>query len=171
MMLNKMPSNTPLPKILAFIENKSARHGKRDRCLYAVRQQLRLSDIAHLSVASVVNLDASIRRFVIADDGRRFDLSVTTQAELKRYIKRRFSLKSLEDLTPEQAALPLFTTQKKPHFSPNTIAQHLSYLDRAVRECFPEPQKPLGQANNNSHSETMLSKKKTLLQRFTAAIA
>lgn len=135
MMLNKIPANTSLQSILTYLDT-STKWGARNRALFAVRQQLRIKDIAHLTVSSVVNLDASIRRFVVATDGKRFDLSAATQAELKRYIQSRFGIKSLEDLTPEQAAAPLFTTQKKPHFSPNTLAQHYSGLDRAIHEQF-----------------------------------
>jgi len=171
MMLNQLPQNAPMSDVLAFIENKSERHGKRDRCLYVVRQQLRLADIANFSVSSVVNLDASIRRFITANDGKRFDLSVATQAELKRYIQKRFGLKSLEDLTPEQAALSLFPTQKSAMFTPNTIAQHLSYLDRAVRESFVEHQKPLERASERGHSYAMPNKNKSLLSRFAASLS
>jgi hypothetical protein len=135
MMLNKLPVNTPFPAILSYLDT-SAKWGARNRALFAVRQQLRIKDIAVMSVSSVVNLDASVRRFVVASDGIRFDLSATTQAELKRYIQNRFDIKSLEELTPEQAASPLFITQKKPHFSPNTLAQHFSYLDRSIHERF-----------------------------------
>jgi hypothetical protein len=135
MMLNKIPANTTLQSILNYLDT-SAKWGARNRALFAVRQQLRIKDIAVMTVSSVVNLDASVRRFVVASDGIRFDLSATTQAELKRYIQNRFDIKSLEELTPEQAASPLFITQKKPHFSANTLAQHFSYLDRSIHERF-----------------------------------
>lgn len=171
MMLTKRPPHTPMSDILAFIESKSARHGKRDRCLYVVRQKLRLSDISNLSVSSVVNLDGSIRRFVTGTDGKRFDLDATTQAELQRYIQNRFALKSLEDLKPEQSALPLFPTQKKPHFSPNTIAQHLSYIDRAVTDCFVAPQMPLGRASDTITTNPSLAPKKSPLTRLMATLA
>ena len=135
MMLNKFPANTSLQSILNFLDT-SAKWGARNRALFAVRQQLRIKDIAVMSVSSVVNLDASVRRFVVASDGIRFDLSATTQAELKRYIQIRFGINSLEELTPTQTSLPLFITQKKPHFSANTLAQHFSYLDRAIHDRF-----------------------------------
>jgi hypothetical protein len=135
MMLNKFPANTSLHSILDYLET-SPKWGARNRALFAVRQQLRIKDIAHMTISSVVNLDASIRRFVVAFDGKRFDLSAETQAELKRYIQSRFGIKSLDELAPQQAALPLFVTQKKPHFSPNTLAQHFSYLDRFIHERF-----------------------------------
>ncbi|MFM7000204.1 MAG: hypothetical protein ACKOXU_03955, partial [Limnohabitans sp.] len=104
MMLNKIPANTSLQSILTYLDT-STKWGARNRALFAVRQQLRIKDIALLSVSSVVNLDASVRRFVVAPDGKRFDLSTATQAELKRYIQSRFGIKSLEDLTPEQSPL------------------------------------------------------------------
>ncbi len=135
MMLNKMPANTSLHSILNYLET-SPKWGARNRALFAVRQEFRIKDIAHMTISSVVNLDASIRRFVVASDGKRFDLSAETQAELQRYIHSRFGIKSLDELTPQQAALPLFITQKKPHFSANTLAQHFSYLDRSIHERF-----------------------------------
>lgn len=170
MMLNRLPSDTSMSDILDFIEQKSPRHGARDRCLYSIRQQLRLSDIANLSVASVINPDASVRKFIVGPDGKKFTLPAPTQNELKRYLQSRFSVKSLEELTPEQTSLSLLPTQKKPFFSPNTLAQHLSYLDRDVRACFEATQKSHQQANQASHSDTSTTGKKTLLSRLTAAI-
>ena len=171
MMLNRLPADISMTAILDFIESKSPRHGARDRCLYVIRQQLRLSDIANLSVSSVLNLDASIRKFIVGPDGKKFSLSAATQSELKRYLQTRFSVKSLEDLTPEQTALPLLPTQKKPTFSPNTLAQHLSYLDRDVRACFEEPQKSYQQTNDTSHRQTSAPTKKSLLSRLASSLA
>jgi hypothetical protein len=71
------------------------------------RQELRIKDIAQMSISSVVNLDASIRHFVVAFDGKQFELSAESQIKLQRYILRYFGINSLDELTTVQAALPL----------------------------------------------------------------
>lgn len=169
--MNKLPENTPLTLILEYLEEKSSRHGRRDRAIFALRQELRITDIAEMSVSSVVNLDASIRRYIVGPDGKRFDMCENTQTELRRYLLSRFSIKSLEELTPDQAAAPLFPTQKKPRFSSNTLAQHFSLLDRAIHQHFQSTSEPTRHEMTARYSDIPTSKKKSLLSRFTASLA
>ena len=169
MMMNKIPANTSLHSILNYLDT-SAKWGARNRALFAVRQELRIKDIAHMTTSSVVNLDASIRRFVVASDGKRFDLSAETQAELDRYIQNRFGIKSLDELTHRQAAAPLFNTQKKPHFSPNTLAQHFSYLDRSIHERFQSTGSGRS-AQNRADSTQPAPAKKSPLARLMSSLA
>lgn len=135
-MLNKLPPNTPIIDIFEFLEQKSTRHGSRDRCIFSLRLKLRIRDTASLTVSSVLNLDASIRRFIQAPDGKKFDLDSTTQAELTRYLLNRYKIKSLEELPAQCFSDPLFSTQKRHHFTPNTLAQHYSALDAVLKERF-----------------------------------
>lgn len=137
MMLKKFPANTSLKSILNYL-GTSAKWGARNRALFAVRQQLRIKDIAQMSISSVVNLDASIRRFVVAADGHRYDLSEEVQSELRHYLLTRFDIKgeTLESLLALDLSLPLFFTQKRCQFSPNTLAQHFSHLDKLIHRRF-----------------------------------
>ena len=131
---------------------------------------LMVTDIAQMSVSSVVNPDASIRRQIVGLDGKKFDMCAITQTELKRYIMSRFNIKSLENLTLEQAAAPLFPTQKKPHFSANTLAQHFSFLDRAIHQHFKSTIEPIRLDTTAKH-DTSFGKRKSLLSRLATSLA
>ncbi|PUE35773.1 hypothetical protein [Limnohabitans sp. Jir72] len=137
MMLNKIPANTSLQSVLTYLVT-STKWGARNRALFAVRQQLRIKDIAQLTVSSVVNLDASIRRFVLAPDCTRFELSEATQAEVRRYLIARFDIggDTLEPLLALDLDVSLFPTQKRCQFSPNTLAQHFSHLAKLIHQRF-----------------------------------
>ena len=142
MMITKKP-NAPLADILSFVEGKSQRHGKRDRAIYATRQNLRLCDMSQATVASVVDRDGSIRRIVIGlgvsgfPDNKVFQLTDQTQAEIRQYLQQRFGLDDLADLTPDQLNSALFQTQKtKTGFTSNTLGQHVSGLDKVIGRSF-----------------------------------
>lgn len=137
MMLNKIPANTSLQSILNYLDT-SAKWGARNRALYAVRQQLRIKDISELLVSDMVNPDMTIRRFFMSRDGTRFELSEEVQAEVRRYLIDRFDIKgeSLEALLALDRNVPLFPTQKRCQFSPNTLAQHFSHLDKRIHQQF-----------------------------------
>ncbi|OYU10116.1 MAG: hypothetical protein CFE38_19120 [Comamonadaceae bacterium PBBC1] len=171
MMLNKLPTNTSITEILEFIEQKSPRHGNRDRCVFSLRLSLRIRDTASLTVSSVVNLDGSIRRFIQSSDGKRFDLDSSTQTELTRYLLTRYKIKSLEDLPAECFSDPLFSTQKRHAFSPNTLAQHYSALDAALKEQFQLSTEPTKSKIQPRHSDIPTSKTKSLLSRFAASLS
>lgn len=134
MMLNKIPANTSIPAILTYLE-AATKWGARNRALFAVRQQLRIKDITDLLVSDLVNTDMSIRRFFKSKDGIRFELSDEVQAEVRRYLIARFSIKG-QTLETLDLGAPLFPTQKRAQFSPNTLAQHFSHLDKLIRQRF-----------------------------------
>jgi hypothetical protein len=138
-MLNKLPTNTPLPNILRFLDT-SKRWSERNRALFAVRQVLRIKDIACLRVSDVLNQDATITQFVVSRiDGTRFEIDLDLRVEIDRYLRYLFSVpssKSLVDILTTDTNIPLFATQKKACFSSNTLAQHYSYQDRLVHGHF-----------------------------------
>ena len=133
MMLNKFPANTSLQSILNYL-GTSDKWGARNRALFAVRQYLRIKDITDLLVSDLVNPDMTIRRFFISKDGIRFELGDEVQAEVHRYLIDRFDIEgeSLEPLLALDRNVSMFPTQKRCQFSPNTLAQHFSHLDKKV---------------------------------------
>ncbi len=137
MMLNKLPANTTLQSILNYLDT-STKWGARDRALFAVRQQLRIRDITDMLVSDLLNPDMTIRRFYITKDGIKFELSEEVQAEVRRYLIDRFDIEgeSLEPLLALDRNVSLFPTQKRCHFSPNTLAQHFSHLDKRIHQRF-----------------------------------
>jgi len=137
MMLNKMPPNTSINSVLSHLEN-TTKWGARNRALFAFRQVFRIRDISALRVADVLNLDTSIRKFYIAEDGTRFELTSDLQDEVHRYLISKFNLtgNSLEPLIKTNLNVPLFPTQKRAKFSNNTLAQHYSLLDKNIRQHF-----------------------------------
>jgi hypothetical protein len=137
MMMNKIPANTSLQSNLNYL-GASAKWGARNRALFAVRQQLRIKDISDLLVSDMVNPDMTIRRFFISKDGIKFELSEEVQAEVPRYLIDRFDIagESLEPLLALNRNVSLFPTQKRCQFSPNTLAQHFSHLDKRIHQRF-----------------------------------
>lgn len=169
MMLNKLPVNTPLPSILSYLDT-SGKWGARNRALFALRQQLRIKDISDLLVSDMVNPDMTIRRLFISNDGNRFELSEEVQAEVHRYLLARFEIKgeTLEPLLALDLDVPLFPTQKRCQFSPNTLAQHFSYLDRQIHQRFSASGQD-GSIRNRLFGSTMPSSKE--LSSLTRLIA
>jgi hypothetical protein len=137
MMLNKIPANTSLQSVLTYLDT-STKWGARNRALFAVRQQLRIKDISDLLVSDMVNPDMTIRQFFMSRDGIRFELSEEVQTEVRRYLIDRFEIKgeTLEQLLALDLDVSLFPTQKRGQFSPNTLAQHFSHLDKLIHQRF-----------------------------------
>lgn len=137
MMLNKMPPNTPLNSILAYLESHD-RWGPRNRALFAVRQQLRIKDIANLKLIDLLNRDGSIRHIYVGGDGVHFVLDAEVRGEFERYLIERFELpkNALCRLLGIDIRVPVFPTQKRQQFSPNTLAQHFSALDKDISQHF-----------------------------------
>jgi len=140
MMLNKLPSNTPLSNILEFLES-FPRWSARNRCLFALRQVLRIKDISVLRVSDVINQDGTISEcFISGIDGVHFELDDDLRSEIERYLKYLFSVptsESLKQILESDTDNPLFATQKRAcGFSPNTLAQHYSLTDRVIHRHF-----------------------------------
>lgn len=179
MMNKQLPKNTPMSAILDFIEQKSHRHGARDRAIFVLRQVCRIRDLVGLYVFDVLNTDGTIRSFIKTRDDNRIDLSAEIQMEIARYLCHKYSVESLVDLPVQKFPEVLFTTQKKPErgFSMNTMAQHLCLTDAAIRHHFTEPKTPskplqaLYELLNDDILSGTPSTRKSLLERFTASFA
>jgi len=140
MMMNKLPSNTQLSNILEFLES-FPRWSARNRCLFALRQVLRIKDISVLRVSDVINQEGIISEcFISGIDGVHFELDLDLRSEIERYLKYLFSVptsESLKQILESDTDIPLFATQKKAcGFSPNTLAQHYSLTDRVIHRHF-----------------------------------
>lgn len=146
MMLNKLPTNTPLHSILDYLET-STKWGARNRAQFVLRQQLRIKDISALQVSDVLGLHGVVRSHYIAQDGTAYLLDEALRAELDRYLISRFQPQgnSLKSLINNDLDVPLFPTQKRERFSNNTLAQHFSLLDKDVWQRFAAQQVNRGQ--------------------------
>jgi hypothetical protein len=170
MMLNKFPANTSLQSILNYLDT-SNKWGARNRALFAVRQYLRIKDITDLRVSDLVNPDMTIRRFFISKDGIRFELSDEVQAEVHRYLIDRFDIEgeSLEPLLALDRNVSMFPTQKRRQFSPNTLAQHFSLLDKRIHRRFQATGRDRSSPNESVSSVLTAPAKKSNLTRFMAS--
>jgi len=140
MMMNKLPSNTPISNILEFLDS-CPRWSERNRCLFALRQALRIKDISVLRVSDVINQDGTINEYFISGiDGARFQFCPDLRSEIERYLKYLFlapTSESLKQILESDTDIPLFATQKRAcGFSPNTLAQHYSLTDRVIHRHF-----------------------------------
>ena len=140
MMMNKLPTNTSLSNILEFLDS-CPRWSERNRCLFALRQALRIKDISVLRVSDVINQDGTIKQLFISNiDGARFEIHRDLRSEIERYLKYLFSVassKSLTQILESDTDIPLFATQKRAcGFSPNTLFQSFSYQDKLIHRHF-----------------------------------
>lgn len=140
MMMNKLPTNTQLSNILEFLDS-FPRWSSRNRCLFALRQALRIKDISVLLVSDVIKQDGTISECVISGiDGVHFELDLDLRSEIERYLRFLFSVpssESLKQILESDTDISLFTTQKRAcGFSPNTLAQHYSLTDRVIHRHF-----------------------------------
>jgi hypothetical protein len=171
MMLNKFPANTSLQSILNYLDT-SDKWGSRNRALFAVRQYLRIKDISNLLVSDLVNPDMTIRRFFISNDGIRFELPDEVQAEVHRYLIDRFDIEgeSLEPLLALDRNVSMFPNQKRCKFSPNTLAQHFSHLDKRVHQRFQATGRGRSAQNTSVSIPMTAPAKKSPLTRLMASL-
>lgn len=171
MMLNKFPANTTLQSILNYLDT-SAKWGARNRALFAVRQQLRIRDITDLLVSDLLNPDMTIRRFFISKDGIKFELSEEIQVEVRRYLIDRFDIEgeSLEPLLALNRNVSLFPTQKRCQFSPNTLAQHFSHLDKRIHQRFKATGRGRSDQNKSVNSTMIAPVSVSLLSRLMTSL-
>jgi hypothetical protein len=140
MMLNKSPMSISLAEILEYLD-RNERWGARNRALYAVRQQLRIKDIAPLTIGDLFHPDMIIRHtYVSSIDGARYELDVFTKTELQNYVLTLLDAEGQGFDDPDQIDfdIPIFPTNKRNSFSANTLAQHYSYLDKEISSHFTE---------------------------------
>ena len=133
-MMNPIPSNTSLTQILKYLEG-CPKWGFRNRALYAVRQSLRIKDIAVMKVEDILNLDMTIRCFYTSPiDYTKYELDEVVRSELHRYLisLQNTTCVTLQPIVLKNLSVPLFGTQKRERFSPNTLAQHYSLLDKKL---------------------------------------
>lgn len=170
MMLNKFPANTSLQSILNYLDT-SAKWGARNRALFAIRQQLRIKDITDLLVSDLLNPDMTICRFFISKEGIKFELSDEVQAEVRRYLIDRFDIEgeSLEPLLALNRNVSLFPTQKRCKFSPNTLAQHFSHLDKRIHQRFKATGRGRSDQNKSVSSAMTAPAKQSALTRLMAS--
>jgi hypothetical protein len=143
MMMNKLPPNTRLLQVLRYLCS-SSRWGSRNRALFALRQTLRIKDIATMKISDILNPDMTISRiYISSEDWSRFELTDELREELKKYLLSLLNVPelSLNSLAAIQLNEPLFPTAKSAHFSPNTLAQHFSHLDKLIHNHFLETKK------------------------------
>ena len=138
MMLNKRPENVSLTEILEYLD-RSERWGARNRALYAIRQQLRIKDIAPLTIGDLFHRDMTIRHMYISPiDGIRYELERITKTELQNYVLTLLVAKGqgFDDHNQIDFGIPIFRTNQRECFSPNTLAQFFSYIDKDIRNHF-----------------------------------
>jgi len=105
------------------------------QALYAVLQSLRIKDIAVIRVGDILNPDMTIRRLFISPiDYSKYGLDEVVRAELHRYLIAVYDVSglTLEPVLLTDLSIPLFGIQKRENFSPNTLAQHYSLLDKKL---------------------------------------
>jgi len=135
MMLNKIPEHLSHTQILMYL-SQNEKWGRRNRTLYVLRKRLRIKDIATMTIADILSTNMSIcRTYVSTIDNSTYELDPITRSELQSYL---FTLLEDEnhpfkDFWQTDLAIPLFPTNKRESFSSNTLAQHYSYLDKAIR--------------------------------------
>lgn len=171
-----LPSNIPLSDIYKFVESRSTTHGPRDRCLLALRQDLRIKDIAGALVSDVLTSNLEVRPvFTSRHDGQQFQITSDTAAELRRYLVSRFSLNDVSELPMTSYFAPLFLTNKtETGFSVNTLSQNLCLQQAAIREHFiprPTPAPVLLTRLLNSINDIPATTKQSLINRFSAEFA
>lgn len=158
MMLNKSPMGISLAEILEYLD-RNERWGARNRALYAVRQQLRIKDIAPLTIGDLFHPDKKIRQTYISPiDAARYELAALTKSELQNYVLTLLDAESQEfDITNQiNFDIPIFRTNKRNCFSANTLAQHFSNIDKDVRSHFTElaSREPIIRSNISVNSFT-----------------
>jgi hypothetical protein len=138
MMLNKRPENVSLTVILQYLD-RNERWGTRNRTLYAIRQQLRLKDIAPFTIGDLFHPDMTIRQTYISPiDQKSYQLDTITKIELQNYVLTLLDAEGQGFDDPDQIDfdIPIFRTNKRECFSANTLAQHFSYLDKEISSHF-----------------------------------
>jgi integrase/recombinase XerD len=128
-----------LKVLLAFIDTR--RHAARDRLLVLSTHWggMRIGECAAITVGDVLAFDGTIKpeiRLSAAKTKGKHPRTVTLSEKLRKemlnYLQFRYQTKQLIAVTyTDELQKPLFPTQKREGFSPNTAAYHLFMLYRA----------------------------------------
>ena len=123
--------------MLNFIATK--RHAHRDRAMFLLGHWagMRISEIAYSKIGDVIAADGTIRDEIRltaeqtkGKHSRTVTLSEKMQKELAKYLEHRFGGKAWAALACANSEKPLFNTQKRQGFDPNTACHHFFTLYR-----------------------------------------
>lgn len=126
-----------IKRMLSFIASR--RHAERDRAMFLLTHLagMRIGEVANLKIRDVLAADGTIReeiRLTVEQTkgkhARTVTLSEKMRKELGKYVEYRFDEATRLALTYEQTDKPLFNTQKRAGFSPNTACHHWFMLYR-----------------------------------------
>ena len=123
--------------MLSFIATK--RHAHRDRAMFLLGHLagMRIAEIAYSKIGDVIAADGTIRDEIRltaeqtkGKHSRTVTLSEKMQKELAKYLEHRFGGKGWATLACANSDKPLFNTQKRQGFDPNTACHHFFTLYR-----------------------------------------
>jgi integrase/recombinase XerD len=123
---------------LLLLYIKTRKHAARDRAMLLMSYWagMRIAEIAYTRVGDVLAADGSIKPEIRLSAeqtkgkrGRVVVLSEKLRKELCSYLQYRFATKHLIELTASSVmGKPLFSTQKRDGFNPNTACYHFHML-------------------------------------------
>jgi integrase/recombinase XerD len=137
-----MQAKTLTPQELNHAISSAAqctRWGLRNRMLLLITHWsgMRVCEVANLRISHVLDVRGDIVNEVQLNasqtkgsHSRVVVLPQRLQAELRAYIKKQFGLKSLAGVAYEFGHKPLFYTQKRNAFTPNTLTQTFAAIYR-----------------------------------------
>jgi integrase/recombinase XerD len=126
-----------IKRMLNFISLR--RHAERDRAMFLLTHLagMRIGEVANLKIRDVLAADGTIREEIRltaeqtkGKHSRTVTLSEKMRKELGKYVDYRFDEATRLALTNADTDKPLFNTQKRAGFSPNTLCHHFFMLYR-----------------------------------------
>lgn len=167
MMMNSLPNTLTMLEIYQFIDLNSRvlAHRPRNRAMYCLRAhtQLRVRDIASLTVNDVLTSDMTLKtEFVSDNDGRAYPLDEHTRDELTLYLCAKYQIELLEQLPITRYFDVMFETSKTNMFSISTLCQHFCLQDKAIRD-FAAQLQALANAQNRSFQRLFLKNNSGLI--------
>lgn len=154
MMMNSLPNTLTMLEIYKFLDLNSRvlAHRPRNRAMYCLRAhtQLRIRDIASLTVNDVLSPDLTLKTEFISDhDGQAWPLDDHTQDELRLYLCAKYQIERLEQLPITRYFDVMFETSKMSMFSISTLCQHFCLQDKAIRDFAAQLQAPANAQNRS----------------------
>jgi len=123
--------------MLSYIATK--RHAHRDRAMFLLGHLagMRIAEIAYCKIGDVIAADGTIRDEIRltaeqtkGKHSRTVTLSEKMQKELAKYLEHRFGGADWAGRACANSERPLFNTQKRQGFDPNTACHHFFMLYR-----------------------------------------
>jgi integrase/recombinase XerD len=131
---------------LLLLYIKTRKFASRDRAMVLMTywSGARIKEVALTKISDVLDADGTIKREIRLTAqqtkgkyARTIVLAEKLRSELKTYLLARFNTNNLIPITyTEQYNKPLFATQKREGFSPNTACYHLHTLYKAAGMSF-----------------------------------